>query len=67
LIDELYIKPGCRKTGAGKALTNKMIEWFKSKNMKWTIVLTHSQDKGANSYWKHMGYKDYNRKYKMGL
>ena len=67
LIDELFIKPEHRKTGAGKALTNKMLNWFKSKNIRWTIVLTHSCDEGANSYWIKLGYKDYNRKYRMKL
>ena len=67
LIDELYMKPEYRKTSAGKALTNKMLGWFKSKKLRWTITLTHSQDEGANSYWKHFGYKDYNRKYGMRL
>ena len=67
LIDELYVKPGYRKIGTGKALTSKMLKWFKSKNVRWTIALTHSRDKGANSYWKTFGYKDYNRKYRMKL
>ena len=63
LIDELYIKPNYRKQALGKQLTEKALEWFKEKNLKWTIVLTHEKDELANSYWKHMNYKDYNKKY----
>ena len=67
LIDELYVRHGFRNIGTGKALTNKLLEWFKSHNAKWVIVLTHSRDKEANSYWTKSGYKDYNRKYRIRI
>lgn len=67
LIDELFVKPGYRKLGLGKALTEKMLDFFRSQKIKWSILLTHSRDVGANSYWTNYGYKDYNRKYRMKL
>ncbi len=51
----------------GKKLTNKILNWFKTKNAKWSIVLTHEKDKPAISYWKNLGYEDYNIKYKLRI
>ncbi len=67
LIDELYVKPEYRMTGSGKAIKDEMIRWFGSRKIRWSIVLTHSQDEPANDFWKHVGYKDYNRKYRMRI
>ena len=67
VVEELYIQPDYRKKNVGKKLTKQLIKWFKTRNVKWSIVLVHSKDKNANSYWKRMKYRDYNRKYKLKI
>ncbi|MBW2992290.1 GNAT family N-acetyltransferase [Candidatus Woesearchaeota archaeon] len=66
-IDELYIEPEYRKKGLAKKLTNAVLKWFKSKNLRWSVVCTHAMDKPANSYWKNTGFEDFNIKYKIKL
>lgn len=63
-IELLYIKPKQRGKGYSKLLLNEAIKWFKQKKTKYVTVGTHALDKGANSFWKKQGFKEYNLKYR---
>ncbi len=62
-FDLIIIDPKCRKKGVGKRLIKEGYKWFKQKNIKHFTVTTHALDRGANSFWKHMGFRQYNIKY----
>ncbi|MBU0979710.1 MAG: GNAT family N-acetyltransferase [Nanoarchaeota archaeon] len=67
LIDELYVTPERRGSGIGTRLTERMLAWFRLKGARWSILMTHAKDNEANMYWKNVGFKLYNMKYRMRL
>jgi|TARA_Y100000310_G_C20274513_1_gene619596 ribosomal protein S18 acetylase RimI-like enzyme len=58
IVDSKY-----RKKGIGNRLVNEGYKWFKQKGIKNFTVTTHALDKKANSFWKHIGFKQYNIKF----
>jgi len=63
-IEAMFIVPEHRKKGYGKLLFNESIRLLKKKGMKHFTVSTHAKDWRANSFWKRMGFKEYNIKYR---
>ena len=64
-MSEIFITPNGRRKGCGKMLVKKAIGWFKENCLDWYTVSTHSLDKEAISFWESMGFKEYNKFFKM--
>ena len=64
LIDTLYVLPKYRKKGVAKKLVNEILKWFRSKGIKHFTLGTHALHKKAILFWKHMGFKEYNYRFK---
>lgn len=63
-IETTFVSPKHRGKGYGKILVNEAVKWFKKRKVKHITVGTHAKDAGANSFWKKMGFKEYNIKYR---
>ena len=63
-IEATFIKPGFRGKGHGKVLFRECVKFLKKKGAKHITVGTHAKDSGANSFWKKMGFREYNFKYR---
>jgi len=63
-IEATFIKPKYRGKGYGKLIFSESAKFLKKKGAKYITVGTHAKDVGANSFWKRMGFKIYNIKYR---
>ncbi len=63
-IETTFVSPRYRGKGYGKILLNEAVKWFKKRKLRHITVGTHAKDIGANSFWKKMGFKEYNIKYR---
>ena len=63
-IEATFIRPEYRGKGYGKILFNESVKFLRKKGAKYITVGTHAKDAGANSFWKNMGFKEYNIKYR---
>ncbi|MBN2458454.1 GNAT family N-acetyltransferase [Candidatus Woesearchaeota archaeon] len=64
-ISELYVLPGYRGSGLGKALVARVISWFKLHRLAWFTVSTHSLDEQANTFWQSRKFKEFNKVFKL--
>lgn len=58
-IGPTFLKKEYRKRGVGKELAKEMLNWFKSKNIKWIQLTTHTNNISSLRFWKKIGFKDY--------
>ena len=58
-IRDAFVLEEFRRKNAGKKLTQELLEWFKSKGIKWIRVDAYTNNKVGISFWKKMGFKDY--------
>lgn len=58
-IVDAFISKEHRGKGIGEKLTEKLLEWFKSKGIKWVKVSAFTTNISAIGFWKKMGFKDY--------
>ena len=58
IVDAFVIKE-YRGKGIGEKLTRRLLEWFKSKGIKWIRVSAYANNKVGINFWKKMGFKNY--------
>ena len=58
IVDAFVLKK-YRGKGIGEKLTERLIEWFKSKGIKWIKVSAYTNNEIRIKFWKKMGFKDY--------
>jgi len=59
-VEELFISEESRGLGVGKALMNKMEEFFKKSNCKVVTIEVFAPNKNAYRFYKTLGYGDRN-------
>lgn len=57
-IEELIITKKYRNKGIGKNLTNELLKWFKSKNIKFVELRASSKNKQGILAWNKIGFKE---------
>ncbi len=58
-VVDAFVSKEHRGKGVGEKLTKKLLEWFKSKGIKWIKVSAYTINTPAIGFWKKMGFKDY--------
>jgi len=58
-IRDAFVLKEFRGKEVGKKLTKKLLEWFKSKGIKWIKVDAYTNNKVGIKFWEKMGFKDY--------
>lgn len=56
-INELFVESACRNKGAGRELINKLLDWFKSKNVRTVELATHVKNKNAQEFYEKTGWE----------
>lgn len=58
-VGPIFVKKEYRNKGVGKKLVKEMLNWFKSKNIKWIQLTTHAKNINSIKFWKKLGFKEY--------
>jgi len=58
-IGPTFVKREYRNKDIGKKLVKGMLNWFKSRKVKWAQITTHAKNINAITFWKKMGFKEY--------
>ena len=58
-IHDLFVVERQREKGIGEKLTERLIEWFRSKRIKWIRVDSYINNKVGIKFWNKMGFRDY--------
>lgn len=53
-VGGLFVTPGCRDRGVGRALTEAMIEWARSTDVKW--IRLKAPDEQAQEFYERLGF-----------
>ncbi|MFC1723500.1 GNAT family N-acetyltransferase [Nanoarchaeota archaeon] len=64
-ISETFVLEEMRGKSVGKSFVKEILKWFKTNKLAWYTVSTHSEDTQANGFWEHMGFKEFNKHFKM--
>jgi GNAT superfamily N-acetyltransferase len=54
-VGALFVTPGCRDRGVGRALTEAMIEWARTTDVTW--VRLNAPDTGAQEFYERLGFR----------
>ena len=58
-IGPTFVKKEYRKRDIGKELVKKILNWFKSKDIRWIQLTTHAKNIHAINFWKKLGFREY--------
>jgi len=58
-IGPTFVKREYRNKDIGKKLAKGMLNWFKSRKVKWVQITTHTKNINAITFWKKMDFKEY--------
>ena len=53
-VGGLFVAPGCRDRGVGRALTEAMIEWSRTTDVKW--IRLNAPDDRAQEFYERLGF-----------
>ncbi len=56
-ISDLGVRSDCRRKGIGEQVLNRILEWFKSRNIEQIELLVLSANEMAVSFWKKHGFE----------
>ncbi|MBW2056297.1 MAG: GNAT family N-acetyltransferase [Deltaproteobacteria bacterium] len=56
-IENVFVKEERRKSGIGKALCSRLLDWFKEKGIGHVELFYQLENRGAEAFWKTMGFK----------
>ena len=66
-IGEVWVEEGFRRKGIGRKLVEKIIEWFKSKGIKWIRTDVLSKNKRAFKFYEKLGFKEFQKELEVWL
>jgi len=58
-IGPTFVKGEYRNKDIGKKLVKEILNWFKSRKIKWIQITTHAENINAINFWKKRGFKEY--------
>lgn len=60
-INDIYIKEDYRNKKIGAKLTNRLMEWFRSKRLSYVELSVSSKNKTAIKFYNKIGFREYEK------
>lgn len=57
-IEEIYVQPGHRRTGAGRTAMMKILEEMRASDVSHVILATAVRNESARRFWEALGFKE---------
>ncbi len=58
-ISDAYVDFEYRKKGVGRALLNRLLEWFRSNGVEYITLSVDVRNRAGYSFWRKMGFEDW--------